>query len=398
MKIALVSQEYPPAAHGGIGSQTYLKAHGLASLGHEVNVISHSTDFATQTYRDGEIHVTRIPGFDEQLPIYTEPVRWLTYSANVAAAISELHERTPLDLIDFPEWGGEGYIHLLNQTEWNYIPTVIQLHGPLVMFGHTMGWPDMDSEFYRVGTMMEGTCLRLADAVYSSSHTSADWCARHYGLERENIPVIHTGVDTNLFRPHDEPKDDRPTIIFVGKIVKNKGVESLLEASCQLARDYPDLHLRMLGGGDATLMERLSERAVASGFPDLLDLAGFVQRQELPIHLSRAHVFAAPSVYEGGPGFVYLEAMACGLPVIACAGSGAAEVVFPGENGFLVPPGDVDVLVNTLRRLLSDPEERSEMGRRARRYAVEEADSHICLQRLEEFYISVVSHSGAEKS
>ena len=60
MRIALISQEYPPAAHGGIGSQTYLKAHGLAGLGHNVNVISHSTDFATQVYRAGDVHVTRI--------------------------------------------------------------------------------------------------------------------------------------------------------------------------------------------------------------------------------------------------------------------------------------------------------------------------------------------------
>ena len=91
---------------------------------------------------------------------------------------------------------------------------------------------------------------------------------------------------------------------------------------------------------------------------------------ELPEHLSRAHVFAAPSLYEGGPGFVYLEAMACGLPVIACAGSGAAEVVFPGENGLLVPPGDVDALADALRQLLGDAIGRAEMGERARRYVL----------------------------
>jgi hypothetical protein len=122
MNICLVSQEYPPeTAHGGIGSQTYLKAHGLAALGHEVHVISHSTDFALRTYQDGAVYVTRVPGFDEQMPIYAEPVRWLTYSTNVAVALSELCTHVSLDLVDFPEWGGEGYIHLLNQTEWNHI-------------------------------------------------------------------------------------------------------------------------------------------------------------------------------------------------------------------------------------------------------------------------------------
>ena len=365
MRIALASQEYPPeTAHGGIGSQTYLKAHGLASLGHEVHVISHSTDGARHEYLDGAVHITRIPGLDERLPIYTQPVQWLTYSAEVAAAVTELHSRTPLDLVDFPEWGGESYIHLLNRTEWNHIPTVIQLHGPLVMFAHTMGWPEM-----------EATCLRLADAVFSSSKCSADWCARHYGLAREGIEVLHTGVDTHLFRPQGTPKADQPTIIFVGKIERNKGVELLLDAACELTHEFPNLRLRMLGHGNDVLISELRTKALARELPDLLDLPGFVARDDLPSHICRAHVFAAPSIYEGGPGLVYLEAMACGLPVIACEGSGAAEVVVPDNNGLLVPPGDLSALVNALRRLLSDPEGREAMGARAREYVLAEADS-----------------------
>ncbi|UCH26411.1 MAG: glycosyltransferase family 4 protein, partial [Trueperaceae bacterium] len=317
MRIALVSQEYPPeTAHGGIASQTYLKAHGLASLGHEVQVISHSSDGSVQRSRDGGVQLIRVPGFDDELPIHTEPVRWLTYSSRVAGAVAELHAHSPLDLVEFPEWGCEGYVHLLNQTEWNHIPTVIQLHGPLVMLAHTVGWPEPDSLFYRIGTEMEGACLRLADAIFSSSRCSADWCVRSYGLSAEDIPVLHTGVDTDLFRPLEVPKAERPTIVFVGKLVANKGVEILLEAALQLTDDFPDLHLRMLGTGEEGIEERLLGRALKAGFSQLLELPGFVGREALPEHLSKAHVFAAPSVYEGGPGFVYLEAMACGLPVI----------------------------------------------------------------------------------
>ena len=85
MRLALVSQEYPPeTGYGGIGSQTYLKAHGLASMGHEVYTISHSTDQARHEYKDGIVNLIRIPGLDERLSIHTEPVRWLTYSVEVA--------------------------------------------------------------------------------------------------------------------------------------------------------------------------------------------------------------------------------------------------------------------------------------------------------------------------
>jgi phosphatidylinositol alpha-1,6-mannosyltransferase len=185
-------------------------------------------------------------------------------------------------------------------------------------------------------------------------------------------------------------------VIFVGKIVPNKGVEHLVDAACRIAADFPGLHLRLLGPGDERLATRLREQAMTSGHPDLLEFAGFVPRAELPAHLSSAHLFAAPSLYEGGPGFVYLEAMACGLPVIACAGSGAAEVVSPGENGLLVPPGDVDALATMLRCLLADADLRTEMGARARRYVLAEADSHACICRLESFYTGVIAAAGQQ--
>jgi glycosyltransferase involved in cell wall biosynthesis len=391
MRIALVSQEYPPeTAHGGIGSQTYLKAHGLAGLGHEVHVVSRSPDGGRRAYRDGDVHVTRVPGFPDPMPMYSELVDWITYSAQVAAAVWALHERAPLDLVDFPEWASEGYIHLLNQSPWNRIPTVIQLHGPLVMFAHTMGWPELDSELYRTGTSMEGTCLRLADAVYSSSDCSADWCTRHYGLTRERIPVIHTGVDTELFAPAGR-KDDRPTIVFVGKLSRTKGTDLLVEAACRLADRHPGLRLQLIGRGEAALLADLRARVTAAGWPDLLDLPGFVDRRELPGYLARAHLFAAPSIYEGGPGFVYLEAMACGLPVVGCAGSGASEAMRPEEHGLLIPPGDLDALVDALDRLLADPVRREGMGTRARRHVLATADSADCLARLEACYRAVVS-------
>lgn len=392
MRIALVSQEYPPeTAHGGIATQTRVKAHGMAALGHEMYVVSHSTDHERHAYREGPVHVVRIPGFDERLSLYTQAARWITYSANVAAEVARLHAEVTLDLVDFPEYGGEAYVHLLNRTEWNPLPTVIQLHGPLVMLASTVGWPEPGSEFLRTGVAIEGTCLRLADAVYSSSRTSAEWCADRYGLGLERVPVLHTGIDTELFRPVDAPKADRPTVIFVGKLVENKGAELLLEAAIALSSVYPDLHLRMLGRGEERVITRLHNRAREAGCPNLLELPGFVSRDELPSNLAQAHVFAVPSRYEGGPGFVYLEAMACGLPVIACRGSGAAEVVVPGHNGLLVGPNDVDELTAALNRLLSNPAERTTLGAQARAYAVSQADSRQCLRRLETFYTAVVT-------
>jgi glycosyltransferase involved in cell wall biosynthesis len=261
------------------------------------------------------------------------------------------------------------------------------------MFAHTMGWPKQDSEFYVAGTAMEGACFRLADAVYSSSQCSAGWCAKHYGVRSLPIPTIHTGVDVRLFKPDSDAERGLPTIVFVGRVASSKGVDTLAEAACSLADEFPGLRLRIIGTGDPEFVATLRQKAREYGKPDLLEFPGYVPREQLPAHLNAAQVFAAPSVYEGGPGFVYLEAMACGLPVIACEGSGASEVIRDQQTGFLVAPRDAQAVARTLRMLFSNADLRRSIGMRARHFVETEADSRICLNRLESFYASVVRRS-----
>ena len=391
MRIALVSQEYPPeTAHGGVATQTLAKAHGLAALGHAVHVISHSVDAQRHVVRTGAVEVIRIPGYDSHMGVNTEAVRWITYSALVAAEVERLHRRARLDVVDFPEWGCEAYVHLLNRTPWASIPTVIHLQGPLVMLANTIGWPERDSELYRTGLGMEHTCLRLADAIVSSSRCSAHWVAEQYGLDASVIPVIHTGVDVKIFRPGVAVRDEQPSIVFIGRVAFSKGVDTLVDAACALAGEIPGLRVRLIGRVEEAMREQLEQRARAAGHASLLEFPGPVLRTELPRELCRGHVFAAPSRYEGGPGFVVLEAMSCGLPVVACSGSGVAEVVRDGETGFLVPPGDPLALASVLRNLLRDAAYRERVGEAAREYAVTQADSDVCVRRYERFLASVV--------
>ncbi len=399
MKIALVSQEYPPeTAHGGIGSQTYLKAHGLAARGHHVTVISRSCDHERHMYLDGAVQVIRVPGMEVKLALNTEIADWLTYSVQVAIELSTLCEREAINLIDVPEWACEGYAYLINRSEWERVPVVVQLHGPLVLFANAIGWPSTNSEFYRVGRMMEATCLRLADAIFSSSACSADWCAREYDLAREQIRTWHAGVDTRLFSPNTSVHHDRPTIVFAGRVTADKGVPLLVRASIRLTAEIPDLRLRILGRGDEGLIRQLQREATAAGCEQLLEFGGFVGRESLPAELRQADVFAGPSTYEPGPGLVYLEAMACGLPVVACRSAGAIEVIREGKTGLLVPPDNLDALTDALRQLLKQPELRQAMGRQARQYVADQADSQVCVERLEAFYLEVLERTKVAQS
>lgn len=390
MRLVLASQQYPPeTADGGIGTQTYAKAHGLAALGHGVTVVSHSPDGVRRAYRDGAVTVVRVPGFDEHMPMHTDEAWWVTYSAMVAAEIASLHRAEPVDLVDFPEYGAEGFVWLLNRPDTDRVPTVIHLHGSIAMLSETIGWPDRQSEFFRTASAMEGTCLRLADAVFSSSECSADWCTRAYGVPRESIAVLHTGVDIAHFSPRRATGTAPPTVVFVGRVTESKGVTTLVDALVAIAPRIPGVRLRLVGRVDADYRARLEARVRDAGHSGLLEFAGYVDRGDLPDLLSHAHVFAAPSMYEGGPGFVYLEAMACGLPAIACAGSGAAEAISNGVDGFLVPPQNVGALAQRLVQLLTDADVRAAMSAAARKHAVDRADSTTCLSKIDAFYRTV---------
>ena len=125
--------------------------------------------------------------------------------------------------------------------------------------------------------------------------------------------------------------------------------------------------------------------------PDLLDFAGFIEKEKLPEEFSKVHLFAAPSFYEGGPGFVYLEAMACCIPVIGCSGSGVEEIIESGKNGLLVAPKDTSALEIALKKLIEDPDYANMIGKEGRKYVVENADNNSCLEKLEQFYYSVLN-------
>jgi glycosyltransferase involved in cell wall biosynthesis len=398
MKIALVSQEYPlERVHGGIGTQTFLKARGLSDLGHEIYVISRSPDFDRHEIRDTNFNLIRIPGMEDHISEMTDIVQWLTYSTCIAAEINRLNRQVGLDLIDFPEWGAEGFVYLLNRTGWYSIPVVIQLHGPLVMLAYTIGWPDRRSAFYRTGTHMEAVCVQLADALYSSGECTTRWVRHHYHPGKNDIPVIHTGVDTTVFSPLPVNKNKNPLIIFIGKIVPNKGVVELVEAAIRLSTDFPGLRLRMIGKGEDKFILKLKEKAEYSGAQNLLEFPGFLPREALPEELCRADIFAAPSWYEGGPGFVYLEAMACGLPVIGCSGSGMEENIIHGYNGLLVPPKNTAALEQTIRKIMSDNNMLVEIGRNARLYAVSHCDRQTFMKKIEEYYLKVIDHHRSTK-
>lgn len=375
MNICLVAQDFPPeTARGGIGTQTFNKARALTRLGHMVHVLSSGSSLdgnvRTESFAGMTVHRMPFPGEESanDCTLYNPATYWMAYSFSVLRQLHRLSQTARFDVIDFAEYGAEGFAYQLDRTPWNWAPVVVQLHAPLAMLAEHIGWPEKESDLFRVGTLMEGISIERADRLMACSANIADFTASYYGVSRESIDVVHCGVDGDAFHPRHgaEQPDEGPNVLFVGNIAANKGLPAVFSSVLRLRSKYPTIRLQVIGNGDDDLAEEFQAQARREQAEANIEFVGFADRDRLPGFYRRASVFASPAQYEGGVANVYLEAMACGCPVIASTAGGAPEAVVDGESGFLVPPGDVEATTWALDRLLSDPSLRYRMGQAGR--------------------------------
>lgn len=211
--------------------------------------------------------------------------------------------------------------------------------------------------------------LELADRIIVPS-SQVKQSLLEAGLAAERIAVVPFGAPSDRFQP--QPKPDRTfRALFVGRVGPRKGVHYLLAAWQQLR--LPEAELWLVG---------VNEFPPGWLAPDLAGLRYIpsVPHATLPQYYRMASVFAFPSLLEG-LALVLLEAMACGLPVIATAASGAADILDDGVEGWLIPRGDRAALEDRLRWCYEHPEELAAMGAAARRKA-EQLNWGLYRQRL----------------
>jgi D-inositol-3-phosphate glycosyltransferase len=197
---------------------------------------------------------------------------------------------------------------------------------------------------------------------------------RAMGVTDDRIDVVPCGVDLDQFRPTGgtERRGARYRILTVGRLVPRKGVDDIVRALI----DVPDTELVVAGGPDpddvatdsaVATMRRLARRL---GVDDRVVFRGRVARPDMPALFRSSDLVVCAPWYEPF-GIVPLEAMACGVPVVASAVGGMLDTVVPGETGALVAPRRPGLLAATIRRLLAAPDARCRMGRAGRQRAEE---------------------------
>ncbi|MGH7308542.1 MAG: glycosyltransferase family 4 protein [Candidatus Rokuibacteriota bacterium] len=210
-------------------------------------------------------------------------------------------------------------------------------------------------------------CTR-ADRVIVPSRYSAGVASEVYDVPAPRLAVVPEPIDLaewrRLFGQARRAPADRPTILCVARMYPRKRVEDLLQAAHALRRRIPALQVRIVGDGPER--GRLQRIHAELGLGDAVVFLGEAERSTLAVEYVGAHCFCLPSVQEGF-GLVFAEAMAAGLPVVACRAGAVPEVVVDGRTGLLVAPRRPAELAGALARVLEDGGLRKTLGEEGRR-------------------------------
>jgi len=377
MKVALLTREYPPEVYGGAGVHVEYLSRALASrveLGVRCFGAPRDSDLVAGTYQPWDA----LPA-DRQ----GAALRVMSVGLRMAADLEGV------DLVHSHTWYANLPGHLAK----------LLYRVPHVMTAHSLEplrpWKaEQLGAGYALSMFCERTAIESADAVIAVSGAMRDDVVRAYpDVDPARVHVIHNGIDAEEYHP-DPGTDvlerlgvdpDVPSVMFVGRITRQKGITHLLDAAelfdpaqlilCAGAPDTPEIGEEMRRRVEALRRRR----------PGVFWIEEMLARREVVQLLSHASVFVCPSVYEPF-GLINVEAMACGVPVVASAVGGIPEIVVDGTTGALVafeagddaigsprdPAGFARAFADRVNTLLADPALAARLGAAGRRRVLDE--------------------------
>jgi alpha-maltose-1-phosphate synthase len=386
VRIGLLTREYPPDVYGGAGVHV---GHLVPALRELVDVDVHCFGEPRAGMPDTYAH-----GAPSGLSDANPALQTLGVDLSMVAALSGV------DLAHSHTWYANMAGHLAKV-----------LHGvPHVVTAHSLEprrpWKaEQLGGGYRLSSWVERTAYEQADGVIAVSEgMRRDVLDCYPALDPGRVHVVHNGIDTGFYHP-DAAREavlaagvdpDRPSVVFVGRITRQKGLGHLLAAAHHIDRDAQIV--LCAGAPDTPEIAEETEKAVEelrTSRPGVVWVRRMLPTTEVRQLLSAASVFVCPSVYEP-LGIVNLEAMACGTAVVASDVGGIPEVVADGVTGLLVHFDEQHVdeyrsdLADAVNRLLADPGRASAMGAAGRERAEREFGWQQAAARTVAVYLSLV--------
>lgn len=286
--------------------------------------------------------------------------RWLSTDlplyVKVFFKVREIVKRHDIKVVCVGELVTGSWIGIMAQRIWG-CKMISYIHGEEIT-------TEMDYRFYG---RQRRRYLRKADAVVAVSHFTEKALVRLMGVDPKKIHLFHNGVDVERFQPGPKRADlierhrlaGKRIILSVGRIVPRKGFDAVIRAMPKILEQVPDAHYVIVGGGHYRPM--LEDLVAKYNVAPHVTFAGMVADEDLADYYRLCDLFAMPNreMPDGdteGYGLVFLEANACGKPVVGGIAGGAVEAVRHGENGLLVDSWSVEEIAENIVRLLTDAE------------------------------------------
>lgn len=348
MRIFHISWEYPPVIYGGLGRHVLALSRAQAAAGHDVTVVTQRPTGTFTVEDHAGVRVVRTSALTP--PVRRDLPGLMTWTADLdrqlAATLQRLESEPPPQVVHAHDWVVEQAATKARQL-WS-APLVTTVHATEA--GRHSGW--VSGEPSETIYASEWRLARISSTVITCSEAMNREVRALYHLSADRVVTIPNGIDLTEWQSsppdREQPVDEDPLIVFVGRLEWEKGIHVLIDAAQRIA---PTVAARFIIAGTGTQSDRL--HAQAANHP-AIEFAGPVADADVRQLYSRAAAVVVPSLYEPF-GIVALEAAAAGAPLIVSDVGGLAEIVDDGRTGLVVPANDPQSLSTAIRSVIADP-------------------------------------------
>lgn len=381
MKVCLVNALFHPFS-GGVEKHMLELSQELVNQGVDVTIVTARID-ATPAYEElGGVHVHRVPCMSVKVPgLYPPP---LIISPLFLRHLKKLDDENDFDIIHLQNRFFVSFDTAALYAKLHGKPFMMTIHNarplgislPITVFGSAYDW------------MIGRWPFAMADRIIAVSEWVRHDIAKYHIDERKIVPV-HNGINVSSFKPttatnvRQQYGIDGKMLLFVGRMITQKGVPYLIDAMPLVLNKHPDTKLLLVGRGNA--LEALKNKVKAMGLEKSVIFSGYMTEEMLKEAYGTCDMFVLPSVWEVLP-IAILEAMSSSRPVVCTDAGGNAELVKDGYNGYVVPMRSPGALAEKINALLDDPEKMKSMGRAGRRRAEDEFDWKLIAGQTKHVY------------
>jgi len=358
---------YPPHHYGGYELVWQAAMRAAREAGHEVRVLTSDARVpGAGAYEDPDVHRTLLWHWSWERNEWVRRSAWgrLRLELRNARELDRHLAEFDPDVVSWWSMGGMS-LGLVERVRRRGLPSLLVVHDDWLVYGPAQdAWMRVWNRRRTRAVSLVDRVLRIPTSVdlaaagrflFNSAYTREE--ARRHRLDPVDTDVVSPGIDDRFLDPAP-PSDWAWRLLYVGRVERQKGVDTAVAALAQLP---PEASLTVIGNGHPALIEELRGLAAETGREAGVRFASSLAGDRLPAAYAGADVVVFPVRWQEPWGLVPLEAMGVGRPVVATATGGAREYLRDGENALLVPPDDPTAVAAAVKRLAADPSLRARL-------------------------------------